>query len=378
MYFDFEGRNFGTPTVESAISWREQILVSVFAHVVVVLIVLFAPSLEFFRAMEERRAERLAELAQERAALEKEGADQLAMVQPSDDTFVFIAPRLDREAEEAPRDDAPASDKDRIAQSPERTFDPDNQLPIAEGNSSRFVESDIPDEPADPLAPLELEEESDDGEQGDELGEDESSERRLADASTGDGESAAVVDEPSDDPGTRPDDASGRAPIAESLLKNPGEGPGDPDDPDQRPDIVADGLLGRTSRTLNRAFRRDSFHNLDGDTGRFGPELQFDSKGVEFGPWVRRFKAQVYRNWFVPYRVITDHGNVALTFTVHRDGALTGVHVVKRSLPSFNRSAANALNMSNPTVKLPDEYPEDELVITATFYFNELPPVQQP
>ena len=33
MYFDFEGRNFETPTVESAISWREQLLVSLFGHV---------------------------------------------------------------------------------------------------------------------------------------------------------------------------------------------------------------------------------------------------------------------------------------------------------------------------------------------------------
>ncbi len=377
MYFDFEGRNVDTPTVESAVSWREQVLVSLFVHVLAVLLVLFAPRLEFFRELAERRAERIAELTRERAALAAEAADQLALAQPSrDNTFVFIAPRVDREADEAPRENAPLSDQDRIAQSPERVFDSDSRLPIAEGNSSRFVESDLPDEPVDPQAPLELENEPEDGQRGDELGKDEGDETQLADATAGDGETSEVVDDLSDDPGTRAD-GSGLAGIPESLLKTPGTGPGDPDDPDRRPNIVADGLLGKTSRALNRSIRRESFANLSGDSGHFG-DLQFDSKGVEFGPWVRRFKAQVYRNWFWPYRVITDHGHVVLTFIVHKNGSLTGVQVMKQSLPSFNRSASNALNMSNPTVPLPDEYPEAEMRVTATFYFNEVPPQALP
>ena len=33
-----------------------------------------------------------------------------------------------------------------------------------------------------------------------------------------------------------------------------------------------------------------------------GATIQFDTKGVEFGPWLRRFVAQVRRNWFVPLR----------------------------------------------------------------------------
>ena len=80
MLFDFEGRNFGTVTVESAVSWREQVLLSIFAHVVLVMMVVFAPKLEFFREMEDRRAERIAELgreAQEQAALEAEAANRL-------------------------------------------------------------------------------------------------------------------------------------------------------------------------------------------------------------------------------------------------------------------------------------------------------------
>ena len=40
----------------------------------------------------------------------------------------------------------------------------------------------------------------------------------------------------------------------------------------------------------------------------FGPAIQFDTKGVEFGPWIRRFIAQVKRNWLIPVRGDVDEG----------------------------------------------------------------------
>ena len=310
MYFDFEGRNVDTPTVESAVSWREQVLVSLFVHVLAVLLVLFAPRLEFFRELAERRAERIAELTRERAALAAEAADQLALAQPSrDNTFVFIAPRVDREADEAPRDNAPLSDQDRIAQSPERVFDSDSRLPIAEGNSSRFVESDLPDEPVDPQAPLELENEPEDGQRGDELGKDEGDETQLADATAGDGETSEVVDDLSDDPGTRAD-GSGLAGIPESLLKTPGTGPGDPDDPDRRPNIVADGLsrqdASRSSieRSLQRRVVRKSSAATP-DTVRPGYPVRLQGRRLWFvDPSVS--SAQIYRNWVIGLYGVVD------------------------------------------------------------------------
>ena len=84
MHFDFEGRNFDTPTVESAVSWREQVLVSIVGHVVVLLLVLYVPRLQFLEDMAERRAERIAEIAAVREAA------QLAMAEARPEgTFVF-------------------------------------------------------------------------------------------------------------------------------------------------------------------------------------------------------------------------------------------------------------------------------------------------
>ncbi len=379
MYFDFEDRNFETPTIESAISWREQALVSLVGHVLLVSLVLFLPRLPFFEElaaeMELRRAAREAELAQ----MQEESQQAMLDMQPDAEAFVFVAPRVDLLADEPPRPNAVASDEDRIAQSPERTFDPDSRLPIAEGNSPRFVEADIPDEPQDMMAPLELleEEATEDGgrEDSDEPSEDQPDvdDPRLVDETVGHDESEELAGVVAEEPGLRTEGDTGVTEVADSALTTPGSGAGDPDRFDRPISIVADGLLGQATQSLDRSVRRETFHNLSGDTERFGSTLQFDTKGVDFGSWVRRFEAQVYRNWMVPFRIWTDHGHVVLTFTVHKNGRLEGVQVVRPSIDPFNLSAGNALRQSDPTVPLPEAYPDEELFITATFYFNESP-----
>ena len=142
-------------------------------------------------------------------------------------------------------------------------------------------------------------------------------------------------------------------------------------------DRPADGLLGRAMRNLNQYVQRESFNNQEGSVGQFGPWIQFDSKGIEFGPWIRRFVAQIRRNWFIPYVIMSRslHGNVALTFYVHRDGSISELTIAKPAdVDAFTNSAFNALSTSNPTQPLPPEYPDDRAFFTVTFFFNESPP----
>ena len=105
------------------------------------------------------------------------------------------------------------------------------------------------------------------------------------------------------------------------------------------------------------------------------PVIQFDSKGVEFGPWLRRFVAQVRRNWFIPQAAMSMQGHVVVTFYVHKDGRITDVHgrSGRRRSTRSTLSALNAILASNPTVPLPPEYPDDKAFFTVTFYFNEIP-----
>ena len=139
------------------------------------------------------------------------------------------------------------------------------------------------------------------------------------------------------------------------------------------------GKLGDALSNLQRYVDQESFDNQRGGTQEFGPAIQFDTKGVEFGPWIRRFVAQVKRNWFVPYAAMSLRGRVVITFFVHRSGAVTDVTVISpSSVDSFNLAARNALLASNPTEPLPPEYPDDKAFFTVTFFYNESPDGRTP
>jgi len=102
--------------------------------------------------------------------------------------------------------------------------------------------------------------------------------------------------------------------------------------------------------------------------------VQFDAKGVDFSPWLRRFISQIRRNWFVPESAREAKGRVVVTFRVHKSGAITHLAVVTpASVEAFNSSAFSAVAASNPTYPLPPEYPDEYAVFTVTFDFNENP-----
>ncbi len=365
MIFDFEDRYFGTPTIEAAMSWREQVLLSVCAHVIVVLLVLFAPQLAFVQEAEARRLARLAELA------ELQEQAQLALAADRNRTFVYIEPLFDVEADAAPSPDASLSDRDRIAQSPTAAEEPRNDLPNADGNSMRFVESEDPAEafepdlPADAAAAPDRQAAASESRFEDATG-------NVRDAETADASRSAEA--PGEDDGRFPEEVVEQL-LADGALTLPGGGEPDPDAFDPLAERPADGLLGRAMRNLDRYARRQTFNNQRGRVNRQAPNIQFDSKGADFGPWIRRFVAQVYRNWFMPYAIMSMHGNVVLTFNVHRDGSITDLSVMKPSrVRAFTNSAFNAIATSNPTYPLPDDYPDDTCFFTVTFYFNETPP----
>ena len=101
-------------------------------------------------------------------------------------------------------------------------------------------------------------------------------------------------------------------------------------------------------------------------------DIQFDSKGVEFGPWIRRFIAEVKRNWFVPQAAMFLRGRVVIQFYVLRNGTITDIKIVQPSpIEPFNVSAFNSLKLSNPTMPLPPEYPDDRAFFTVTFHYND-------
>jgi TonB family protein len=237
--------------------------------------------------------------------------------------FVFVQPKADLEARKAPPR-SEDSDKNRVATSTEPPRLRMSPLPAARGNSPERTEA--------------------------------SPEERAA----GKG--------PAPEPSVEPPAPDVTARLPETPAERPEMVP-----PLQQPRPPQGGSLGEALKNLQKYIDRESFQNDKSDVQNLGP-LQFDTKGVEFGPWIRRFVSQVRRNWFVPQAAMTLRGRVVLTFNVHRNGALTDVQIVEpSSVLSFNTAAKNALLASNPTEPLPPEYPADKAFFTVTFYYNDTP-----
>jgi TonB family protein len=138
------------------------------------------------------------------------------------------------------------------------------------------------------------------------------------------------------------------------------------------PTTVSGGNLGDSLRDLQRYLRDENFDNQQGGLVENGPDIQFDSRGVEFGPWLRRFVAQLKSNWNIPMAAMTNRGSVVVQFYVHKNGTVAEVEVVRESLiEGFNTAAYNAVRMSNPTLPLPPEYPLEAAFFTVTFKYNE-------
>jgi TonB family protein len=132
--------------------------------------------------------------------------------------------------------------------------------------------------------------------------------------------------------------------------------------------------LGDSLRNLQQYLQRENFDNPRGGNTEQSADIQFDSMGIDFGPWLRRFKNQVERNWLVPQAAMTFRGRVVIRFNVHRNGYITDLQVLQpASIPALTNAALNSLRLSNPTAQLPPEYPAEKVLFTVTFYYNEDP-----
>ncbi len=212
-----------------------------------------------------------------------------------------------------------ASDADRRAASPERAPDPSNDMPFSRGDTADMVDGTPAPEPAGPATP-------------------------------------------------NPPSISRPTPPAPSTPGTNGVAP--------RPSTpaAAPSGLGESLRNLDQIIRRERFDNPQGGLAQNDAAISFDSKGVDFGPWLTRFVAQVKRNWLIPYAAQTMRGHVVLTFYVHRNGRISDLKVLRPSdVGSFNTAAFQALVQSNPTLALPPEYPDDKVLFTVTFFYNERP-----
>ena len=316
IHFDFDDRYQDELVVGSAISKGNGVVLSTLFHGVILALILFGPEWSFLRTDPAELEARQQELLRQQR--EQEAAAR---------RFVFVQPRVDVEAPKPPPR-AELSDIDRQSRTPQRAEKPTNPLPFARGNTAERIES-LPEE-------------------------------RARGAET-------EIPPNNEPPKPQPQEQIARTrPPAPTGLSRATE--------TSRP---APGRLGDALRNLERYVQNQTFNNPQGGANDPGQAIQFDTRGIDFGPWIRRFIAQVRRNWFIPQAAMVDRGHVVLQFTVHRNGRITDLRVVQPSHnAAFNNAAYNAIAGSNPLEPLPPEYPEDVISpFTVTFYYNEQPPL---
>jgi TonB family protein len=297
MYLDFEDHRPEIPRVPSAISAREGVILSIFAHFLLVIGIVYVPAQLFSPA--------------------PQAAPMAPIREPA--RFVYMAPRVDQPA--TPRLTAELSDLDRRSSTRERAPDPRNAEPFSRGDTREKVEGAKEERAAGPETPA-----------------------------------PAPPTAPAATPPPPPDNAT-IIPAEPQVVA--------------RPSTPAGGL-GSALRNLHRYLENQNFDNQQGGQAEPGPDIQFDAKGADFGPWLRRFRNQVMRNWLIPQAAMTQSGRVVIQFHVLRNGTIVDLQVVQPSeIQAFTVAAFNALKMSSPTASLPADYPSDRAFFTVTFHYNE-------
>ena len=315
IHFDFEERYQDEVVVGTSWARRRGVVLSVVVHALVLLLLLWVPSLTIFQLSPEELAAQQEEQQRQREEQRNERPPRFVFVEPLNDV---PSPR--------PRPNVDLSDLDRRSQAPQRAAEPVNPAPFSQGNSSERVEATLNEQKQGPETEV----------------------PPTVEPPQPQAEEQLAVNLPRADTGTRRADSTSRP---------------------------APGALGEALRNFQRYVQNQTFNNPQGGETDPGATIQFDTKGIEFGPWLRRFVAQVRRNWFIPTAAMTFRGHCVLQFNIHKDGHITDIAVVKPSgIEAFNRAAYNAILGSNPVEPLPPDYPDDRAFFTVTFYYNEPAP----
>jgi len=313
MYFDLEDHRPDTPILERPLTSLEQILLTIIAYLLIVIALIITPRLPFYKAYQAAQKAKLEELR--RQELEREKPLQ----------YVFSIPKV--QIEKIPQRPKFLSDESHTATTMEKPVLPKNDVTMSRGNSPEKVI-----EP--PKAP-------------------QNAQPQPADSAPAPSNTNQMA-LPAQSQGTFARNDTSKNPL---LNQQPGQG-----------------VLSRAIQNVGKYSQGETLQNLQGN-GDFGPSFQFDTKGVDFGSWLRRFRAQVYTNWMIPYAAMALHGHTVLRFTIHRDGTITDLMILQAStVDAFTKAAFNAIKASNPTVPLPQEYPDEKMVMTVVFYYNENPP----
>ncbi len=120
----------------------------------------------------------------------------------------------------------------------------------------------------------------------------------------------------------------------------------------------------------SRMSRGSSGYGNAGNPGGGGGPAGIDSlREPDFGPYMRDLQRRIKMNWDPPKG--NESKRVVLLFKIARDGRLLSVRVFKSSgIPSADRAALNAVELTAPFRPLPAEFKGKSIDIQFTFDYN--------
>jgi TonB family protein len=119
------------------------------------------------------------------------------------------------------------------------------------------------------------------------------------------------------------------------------------------------------------------------DMGRLGGEqgfaaeqgpLSFETRWYDWGDYAQSMVSRIRVNWYanMPQIIRTGmKGVVTIRFTIHRDGRITDVTILKSSgVPPYDLAARKSIELSSPLKALPKDFPNASERVTCIFYYN--------
>ena len=108
-----------------------------------------------------------------------------------------------------------------------------------------------------------------------------------------------------------------------------------------------------------------------------GP-LSFETQWYDWGDYAQSMVSKIRVNWYanMPQIIRTGmKGVVTIRFTIHRDGRISDIAILKSSgVPPYDQAARKAIELSSPLKALPADFPNPYERVTCMFYYNmEIP-----
>jgi TonB family protein len=116
------------------------------------------------------------------------------------------------------------------------------------------------------------------------------------------------------------------------------------------------------------------FNNFNPNFSTEGPVILSDTRGVDFGPYLARVVSAVRRNWYavIPESArLGQRGRVAIVFEIIRDGSVPQIRLVSGSgFYPLDQAALSGIRASIPFPPLPQEFTGEHLVLQFMFLYN--------